>query len=195
MSQSVDLSGDLLPSSQNDSDYIDAISSRPSTSSSNDQKAMTAFDRQLGIEATRLRFAADPSLARACLRALPIEIQGWCQICTMKPSKDGGYIQVSAGGANKFATLQEVVLWAKGISLYPGEQCSHLCARPTCVGLDHIIAESERENQRRKGCVVWVDCPHCALKISACVHGDVKCIKYSDGYSDAASFGAAGLHS
>lgn len=146
------------------------------------------------IQEMRSRVSADPVLARQILEGLDYEEVGWCRLSTLKPTKKNGYIQLSWGGANKFACLQEVVLWAGGGRLLPGEQCSHLCGRPACLGLDHIIAESELENQRRKGCHVWVDCPHCDLKIPCCGHGQKKCIKYCVGFAGAADFEARGLH-
>jgi hypothetical protein len=115
----------------------------------------------------------------------------------LKPSKEGGYIQLSWEGANKFAVLQEVVLWAGGGFLGDGEQCSHLCGNPAYMTPGHVVAESELENQRRKGCPVWVDCPHCALKINCCNHTSglrPKCIKYCAGFADTNAFGQSGLH-
>lgn len=113
----------------------------------------------------------------------------------MKPTKKNGYIQVSSGGANKFAMLQEVVLWAGGFELAEGEQCFHRCGQPACLVPGHVIAESELLNQRRKGCLVWVDCPHCALKINVCRHGPDKCILHCEGgFLDSDDFEARGVH-
>lgn len=190
-----DPAGPLLPTSQADFEYAPASSSRPSTASSADPATMASPDYNVTKnELARLRVANDPTLARAVLAGLPTVEKGWCRLCTLKPSKEGGYIQVSWAGANKFALLQELVLWAAGGHLKPGEQCSHLCCEPACVGLDHIIAEPGLQNQNGKGCLGWVDCPHCALKISVCVHVDKKCIKYCAGFDNAAAFEAAGVH-
>jgi hypothetical protein len=146
-------------------------------------------------------FSSDPDAAQACLASLKFEMKGWCWCCLLKPSKEGGYVQISWEGANKFAVLQEVVLWARGGFLGDGEQCSHLCGNPLCMTPGHVIAESELENQRRKGCVAWVECPHCALKINCCCHGVFprsfprsKCIKYCAGFADADAFRQSGLH-
>jgi hypothetical protein len=69
---------------------------------------------------------------------------------------------------------------------------------PLCMTPGHVIAESELENQRRKGCVVWVDCPHCVLKINCCCHSGgglrPKCIKYCAGFANMGAFGQSGLH-
>jgi len=61
---------------------------------------------------------------------------------------------------------------------YPGNDASHLCHHSTCSRVGHVIWESSERNQSRKGCVVWVSCPHddCELKIWVCPH-EPKCIK------------------
>jgi hypothetical protein len=109
-------------------------------------------------------------------------------------------VQVNWKGVQCVAGLQEVVLWAQGIQLgtdYDSrrEQCSHLCAHTKCYELLHLIAESERLNQQRKNCQVWVDCPHsgCLLKVRCCPHNPM-CIKFCDGYTDCEDFVARGLH-
>lgn len=193
---SLSVGGDLANSSQNDSDYVPFSSPKSMT---DDEATLRGFDKEMLIEATRLRLSASPAEAQELLSGLDYREDGWCRLCVLAPSKAGGYIQVSWRGANKFAVLQEVVLWARGRGLDPGEQASHLCGNPACFSLTHIIAESEVKNQNRKGCCVWVDCPHCALKIRVCPHsgGDDEnlCIKYCNGYADSGAFAAAGLHS
>lgn len=192
---SFDAHADLIPSSQNDIDYFPELSETFSSErSSFDEPTMRLNDKQIVAESVRLRLSSDPVEARNLVDSLPFRSEGWCRLCTLKPSKEGGYIQVSWQGANKFATLQEVVLWASGCALRPGEQCSHRCCQPACLNLGHVVAESELENQRRKGCLVWVDCRHCALKILVCVHGGQKCIQYCEGYVDSEAFEAAGVH-
>lgn len=141
------------------------------------------------------------ALAQQCLDKQKIEVHGWCRKCTLKPTKEGGYIQVSFRGENKFATLEEVVMWAGGFQKSrPDHQCSHLCAEPACATCGHVISETAVENGLRKNCVVWVDCPHplpsgapCPLKISVCQHFP-KCIKYCAGYSSQEDFLARGVH-
>lgn len=44
------------------------------------------------------------------LSRLPVQLQGWCELVQLEPTKAGGYIQISFAGANKFAMLQLVVL-------------------------------------------------------------------------------------
>lgn len=186
--------GSPYPSSSQNDDATFVPSTSSSRRSSADEKQMEKTRQEVVIERARLVFSSDPAQCRQLLAGLPFRQEGWCRICTLQPSKNNGYIQVSSGGANKFAMLQEVVLWAGGGALSPGEQCSHLCGQPRCMGLDHIIAESELENQRRKGCLVWVDCCHCELKVLVCPHGGKKCVKFCTSFRDAADFEARGVH-
>ena len=62
--------------------------------------------------------------------------------------------------------------------MQPGEDASHLCHHSLCCRVGHVIWEDAKANQARKGCVVWVSCPHddCQLKIWICEH-EPKCIK------------------
>jgi hypothetical protein len=46
--------------------------------------------------------------------------QGWCWLVQLKEPKENGYVQVSWKGANKFAVLQEVVVWANGGQVVQG---------------------------------------------------------------------------
>lgn len=114
---------------------------------------------------------------------------GFCSLSTLKPTKAGGYIQVSAQGANHFAMLQEVCLWARGINvsglddirsaLMRGldSQISHLCDQPACTLPEHVILESAVENNSRKNCGRVIPCPHegCPKFIQTCVHSP-RCI-------------------
>jgi hypothetical protein len=51
-----------------------------------------------------------------------------CRVVSLRPTKENRYVQVSFGGANKFAVLQEVVMWASA---------SHLCHEKRCCNLRH----------------------------------------------------------
>jgi Zinc-binding loop region of homing endonuclease len=108
---------------------------------------------------------------------------GFCYDCVLAPTKSNGYIQLSWNGANKFCTLGEMLGWAAGLRAKPLEQISHLCCNPKCTIPSHVIFESAAANNRRKGCKVWVDCPHkgCSEKIIVCDHSP-SCIKYVPGY-------------
>lgn len=129
--------------------------------------------------------------------------RGWCWESPLSPSKDGGYIQISARGFNKFAVLGELLLWTQGLRLRLGseyggkEQASHLCHRPRCTVAAHVIGESAENNNRRKNCLVWIACPHlgCLKKILVCPHGPRHCIKYCEGYDSWEDFLAGGIHS
>lgn len=119
---------------------------------------------------------------------------GFCSVVSLKPSKDGGYVQLSFAGANKFATLGEVLLWAGGTTLnVTGDQCSHLCCNPLCKIPAHVVVESAQKNNQRKGCgVVW-PCSHCSKVYLTCPH-EPSCIKFVEGYSSWEDFLANGKH-
>lgn len=123
---------------------------------------------------------------------------GWCVLADMKPSKEGGYIQVSYHGYNKLITLQEVVLGAAGMQLGADiegqrwEQASHLCCKPTCTTVGHVTVESHEDNGKRKNCQVWIECPHCKGKgevkaILTCPHAPT-CVKHHAGYKSHEAF-------
>ena|ERR1039457_3349990 len=136
-----------------------------------------------------------PHLCKKILGGLDTQDVGFCKLTTLKPSKEGGYVQLSWGGANKFAVLQEVLLWAKGVTLdVSSDQCSHRCGNPLCVLPEHICRESAKNNNNRKGCVVWWDCPHCDKKIFICQH-EPSCIKFVPGFKSWDDFLLNGLHS
>lgn len=168
---------------------------RPTSSSSrfSDDVILPPGHNQYRVEAKRLEFMANPILTRQYLNGLTFQVEGWCWLSTLAPSKEGGYVQVSHGGANKFAVLQEVVLWGEGREVCLGHQASHLCAHSTCFKRGHIVSEEEQANQARRYCMVWVDCPHCSLKIRVCQHVPM-CIKFCAGYLDKDDFEARGLH-
>lgn len=139
----------------------------------------------------------NPAVAQAIVARITLSssgaARGWCVPCTLVPSKKDGYIQVSSDGANHFACLQDVLCWSQGLVPQAGDQASHLCGLPSCLLPEHVVYESELLNQRRKGCVVWVDCPHCSLKIMACQHLP-RCVKFCPGYNDQVDFLARGIH-
>lgn len=122
-----------------------------------------------------------PRFARHILSSLPGTQHYWCKLSSLAPNKPGGYPQVSYGGANKFCTLGELVLWAQGErkpeppSLPEGfpsrlgdnlarVDVSHLCNNPQCMTIGHIVLESPELNNARKGCVPWSDCSEYCTK-------------------------------
>jgi hypothetical protein len=139
--------------------------------------------------------SSDPALAKQALSGLDTKMDGFCPVVCMKPSKDGGYVQLSFGGANKFATLGEVLLWSKGVTLdsVAGDQCSHLCGNPLCTDSSHVVVESAQRNNQRKGCgVVW-PCSHCSQVYLTCAHVP-SCIKFVSGFSSWRDFENNGKH-
>lgn len=105
-------------------------------------------------------------------------------------------MQVSWGGANKFCVVEELLLWAGGvIKNDQDEQCSHLCCQPLCLEVGHVVVESTKNNNLRKGCRVWLDCPHvgCEKKIHICDHTP-SCIRFVPGFASWDDFLANGVH-
>jgi hypothetical protein len=145
----------------------------------------------------RARCISDPELCKKILDGLDVQEAGFCKLCLLTPSKDDGYIQVSFGGANKFAILQELVLWSGGVTrrVGTGDQISHLCGNPACVLLEHLCVESAQKNNARKGCLVWFDCQHegCALRSVVCLHTPM-CVRWCAGFTSWAEFLAGGVH-
>jgi hypothetical protein len=123
---------------------------------------------------------------------------GFCHTLDYAPTKANGYVQLSWRGANKFCTLGEMLGWAQGINTTTGcreAQISHLCHNPKCVIPSHVVLESPVENNRRKNCLVWVNCPHdgCEEKVFVCTHSP-PCIKYALGWETWEEFLRWGVH-
>jgi hypothetical protein len=122
--------------------------------------------------------------AQEFLEHMQVKKHGFCLESVLVPSKTNGYIQLSFKGANKFCTLGEMLGWAAGYEVSkPLDQISHRCHNPKCVLPSHVVVESARDNNNRKGCRVWATCPHegCPDKLILCVH-QPSCIKYVPGY-------------
>jgi len=146
------------------------------------------------VERVRAEFESSPAKCQALLAGLPYLQKGFCRLCLLKPNKEGGYVQLSAEGANKFAMLQEVLVWSRGVTeRVLGEQCSHLCGNPLCLVAEHIIMESAKDNNNRKGCLVVGDCAHCPLKYLLCRH-QPSCIITVDGFASWEAFCENGIH-
>lgn len=165
-------------------------SSGPHTSDVPDNFADLSAVQKRDIVSDSCRLSVD--YAKSVLDRLPATTSGWCELVSLAPTKQDGYIQVSFGGANKFAMLQMVVLWAAGRDLYElevpyDEQASHRCHQPRCKTVGHVCPESVFDNNLRKGCLVWIDCHHCGKKILICRHDPV-CIKFVEGYSSMEDF-------
>lgn len=97
-------------------------------------------------------------LAQRILQSLKTEDVGRCKLSILAASKSQGYVQLSWASQNKFAVLQDVLLWARGLTKGLGQQMSHLCHRPKCTLPEHVCAESVEDNNARKGCVVHMPC-------------------------------------
>jgi hypothetical protein len=137
----------------------------------------------------------DAAEAQRAIARLETVQDGFCALSTLQPSKEGGYIQLSYQGANKFAVLQEVLVWANGAQVSYGDHASHLCDKPACVVREHVVVESPAVNNSRKNCGVIVKCPHgdCEKFISTCQHVP-RCIFYVPGFESWEDLLVRGLH-
>lgn len=154
-----------------------------------DPKLLSSLDKK---EAVTDACVLSGDFCREVLKGLSFSSEGWCELVDMKPTKDGGYVQISYGGANKFTTLGQLSLWASGEELAEKEQCSHRCHRPLCKVVGHVIGESPTDNNSRKGCLVWIQCHHCPKVILLCMH-DPCCIKYHPEFSSMESLLDSGV--
>lgn len=82
---------------------------------------------------------------------------------------------------HKVAAIAHAKRLAKMSNGKPVQDASHLCHHSVCMTVGHVIWEDPSKNQARKGCRVWVQCPHgqemgCTLKVNVCPHLP-RCIK------------------
>lgn len=137
------------------------------------------------------------ALAKRIVRGLTTFRRGWCVLTTLIPTKTDGYVQLSYDGANHFATLGEVLCWAKGEAkpAHDGNpngpdpiDVSHRCHEPKCTVESHVCLETKALNNSRKGCRVRVPCvPTCTAcggsrDIFICTHTPA-CIAHVPGYA------------
>jgi hypothetical protein len=109
------------------------------------------------------------------------------------PTKVSGYIQFSFNGCNKLGTLHRLAYLARqdrnavvplvGTIKLGGQDMdvSHRCANTKCMNPDHMCLENKEANNRRKNCLVWIEChhPNCDRSegfIFVCTH-QPRCIK------------------
>jgi Zinc-binding loop region of homing endonuclease len=186
------LLGPSLPGTSQGSLWIPPSSSSPASSDINNGLDLRNEVQALKVEEMRALCMGDSTLAMGVLDNYDIVVDGWCKLVKLAPSKENGYVQVSFRGANKFAVLQELVLWASNRYVQPGEDCSHLCHHPKCRVKTHIVPEPSIINQSRKNCLIYISCHHCDKYIFLCQH-DPSCIKYAEGYCDSEDFMQHGL--
>jgi hypothetical protein len=103
----------------------------------------------------------------------------YCWECELAPSKNKGYVQASY----KQCRVQTINVLSfidkEKRDVGQGMHVSHLCGNTKCYNPQHLIEESALQNNARKNCLVWVDCPHCNAGtgvIMTCTH-DPRCIK------------------
>jgi len=81
-----------------------------------------------------------------------------CMHSVLVPNQKG-YRQPSLFG-KKPMVLHKIAYIAANGNPPPGLEISHLCHNPACCKPAHLFAELGLPNNARKGCAVWVMCPH-----------------------------------
>jgi hypothetical protein len=93
-----------------------------------------------------------------------------CKVVKLTPTKLGGYAQMHIQKGCPKVLVHVLSFWIhKGA--FPeeeGKDISHLCNTPLCINPDHLVRESTKINQKRKGCKGTIKCPHCIQSISIC---------------------------
>ena len=81
-----------------------------------------------------------------------------CKLSVLAPTNKG-YCQPSLLG-KKPMVLHKIAYMAVHGPPVAGLEISHLCHNSTCCKIEHLFAEPGLLNNARKGCAVWVYCPH-----------------------------------
>lgn len=99
-----------------------------------------------------------------------------CWLCTLKPNNKG-YVQPPY--KQRKVKVLHLLSYYQRHGHFPEGDGSHLCNHPNCFNPDHICDESKMANNRRKGCLVWVDVScECGRKqrVHVCPHAP-SCMK------------------
>lgn len=134
--------------------------------------------------------------AQEFLADLKLIPSGWCLDLGLAPSKANGLHSAKLG-------RHQQVLYAGGDAGFrqpvsaecrTGWKCHiYVIIQSVRSQTMYVALESSRDNNGRKGCAVWVNCPHCSLKIFVCQHEPL-CIKFAPGYASEGEFMADGIH-
>jgi Zinc-binding loop region of homing endonuclease len=147
---------------------------------------------------TSRRALTNQDLAQKILDGLKTTTHEWCELSVLQPTKKAGYIQLSKAGFNKFACLQDVVLWAGGYQKLGGQDASHRCSKPACTVVGDVIPESKADNNQRKNCPEAIQCEsscvdcHGSRWILLCPH-EPRCKFYVEGFTSEQDFLTNGL--
>lgn len=130
------------------------------------------------VAAVRTKYRENPALLRPCVElqrqkhSRADEGGRGCVLSTLKVTKADGYAQPSLEGKKPFTLHVMAFAVANGRFPREGYHVSHLCHNATCFNPEHLCEELPKDNERRKGCPVEIDCPHedCTLMIKLCQH-------------------------
>lgn len=131
--------------------------------------------------AAEKQFWSNPTLIQQCydsyLQPSRTLREGACRILRMQSTKEDGYVQVTVSqkilaheGQLKVLGHHLPIALKYGRRPDAGEHASHLCGNPRCITGSHLIIESPRSNESRKGCPVYIECAHCDKVHIICKH-------------------------
>ena len=138
-------------------DYETVLDRKPAAQTAHEFRERLAAPTGRSTMTSR-RALTNQELAQTILDGLKTTTYEWCELSVLKPTRKEGYIQISKAGFNKFACLQDIVLWAGGFQKLEGEDASHRCSKPACTVVGDVIPESKLDNNRRKNCPEAIPC-------------------------------------
>jgi len=154
---------------------------------SKDEKA----EAPMTIEQYRKWWRAGSDEARAdiaaCLKSYrsKVKVAGrhGCHLLSMKPTKEGGYIQISWKKHNKLMTAHEAACILQNGPKPPSVEelyASHRCGKSDCCNPVHMVWETREQNEHRKYChnrpkgtAKYIKCECCSNIIQPCVHNPI----------------------
>ncbi len=95
-----------------------------------------------------------------------------CWLSTKAPTKNNGYIQANLPNGKK-ALIHHLSIIADGRKddlANPDLEVSHLCHHRNCFNPEHLHMEDKEANNRRKNCLIYIQCPCCDCYILVCRH-------------------------
>ena len=129
-----------------------------------------AFERVCGYMA---QLVAEDN-GKGCF--IPIKlprVDGYVRITVTQGDFDRAFVEnYTPIGKEETFYLHHVAWYAFGndVPRPVAEHLSHLCGDPRCFNPCHLVIESPKMNNQRKGCKVAVRCTHCGHVIKLCDH-------------------------
>jgi hypothetical protein len=117
-----------------------------------------------------------PHICQGIINELDTHMEwNFCVLSDLVPNTHR-YAQPTLFGVKPMVVHKIAYIAANGRPPGDGLEVSHLCNNSLCIKPTHLFAESSLLNNRRKGCPVFVDCPHShpddkPMIIWICTHG------------------------